>query len=164
MLDPSSDALALDEVRGAFNDYRRAGYELGITALDVLWCPALLLRHQPEAALEVIDQGLLTASHNSERIFEAELYRLKARVVLARRAPNAQTDAQSLIYQALKTARHQNTRSLEFRAARDLAELWIAQGRRVEAFDLLAPIHASFTEGFDTQDLREGTALLDQRR
>jgi predicted ATPase len=114
--------------------------------------------------LEVIDQGLLTASHNSERIFEAELYRLKARVVLARRAPNAQTDAQSLIYQALKTARHQNTRSLEFRAARDLAELWIAQGRRVEAFDLLAPIHASFTEGFDTQDLREGTALLDQRR
>jgi tetratricopeptide (TPR) repeat protein len=47
MLNPSSDALALDEVKGAFNDYRRAGYQLGITALDILWCPALLLRQQP---------------------------------------------------------------------------------------------------------------------
>ena len=86
--------LALDEVRGAFNDYRRAGYALGITALDVLWCPALLLQHQPEAALEVIEQGLATAGHNSERLFEAELYRLKARALLARGAADARTEAQ----------------------------------------------------------------------
>ncbi len=89
VLDTSSDTLALDEVRGAFNDYRRAGYALGITALDVLWCPALLLQHQPEAALEVIEQGLATAGHNSERIFEAELYRLKARVLLVRGGADA---------------------------------------------------------------------------
>jgi predicted ATPase/class 3 adenylate cyclase len=124
MLDPSSDALALDEVKGAFNDYRRAGYQLGITALDILWCPALLLRQQPEAALEIIEQGLTTASHNSERIFEAELYRLKARALLARNGAGAMADVQPLLYRAMTTARKQEARSLEFRAAMDLAALW----------------------------------------
>ena len=110
VLDTSSDTLALDEVRGAFNDYRRAGYALGITALDVLWCPALLLQHQPEAALEVIEQGLATAGHNSERIFEAELYRLKARVLLVRGGADATAEAHSLLHQALTTAKNQHAR------------------------------------------------------
>src|SRR5207249_655033 len=77
MLDPS--ASTLEEVKSALDQYRRAGYQLGITALYVLLCPALLLRHEPEAALEVIEQGLSAADHNGERIFEAELHRLKAR-------------------------------------------------------------------------------------
>ncbi len=121
MLGPSSDTLSLDEVRGAFNDYRRAGYALGITALDILWCPALLLQQQPEAALEVIEQGLSTADHNSERIFEAELYRLKARALLARSGPGAATGARELLNLALATAKLQKARSLESRAAGDLA-------------------------------------------
>ena len=164
MLNPSSDTLALDEVKGAFNDYRRAGYQLGITALDILWCPALLLRQQPEAALDIIEQGLITANHNSERIFEAELYRLKARALLARSGAGAMADAQSLLYRAMRTAKRQEAQSLEFRAAMDLAALWTDQGKRAEALDLLAPLHASFTEGLDTQDLREGKALLEQRQ
>ena len=155
MLGPSSDALSLDEVRGAFNDYRRAGYELGITALDVLWCPALLLQGQPEAALEVIEQGLSTAAHNSERIFEAELYRLKARTLLARGAVNANADAQSLLHQALTTARNQHARSLEFRAAKDLAALWMDQDRHAEAIDLLNSVAALFPDGLGTQRLKE---------
>jgi class 3 adenylate cyclase/tetratricopeptide (TPR) repeat protein len=164
VLDTSSDTLALDEVRGAFNDYRRAGYALGITALDVLWCPALLLQHQPEAALEVIEQGLATAGHNSERIFEAELYRLKARVLLVRSGADARAEAQPLLCQALTTARNQHARSLELRAAKDLAAFWMDQNKHAEATDLLAPIAASFTEGFDTRDLREAKALLGQSR
>ncbi len=66
----------------------------------VLLCPALLLRHEPEAALEVIEQGLSAASHNGERIFKAELYRLKARVLLVRGASDAKSEAQSLLDQA----------------------------------------------------------------
>ena len=151
MLGSSSDALSLDEVRGAFNDYRRAGYELGITALDVLWCPALLLQGQPDAALEVIEQGLSTAAHNSERIFEAELYRLKARTLLARGAVNANADAQSLLHQALTTAKNQHARSLEFRAAKDLAALWMDLDRHAEAIDLLKSIAALFPDGLGTQ-------------
>src|SRR5258708_5948092 len=159
-LDPSSSAL--EEIRLALDEYRGAGYQLGLTALYVLFCPACLLSHKYEAALELIEQGFATTSRNSERIFEAELYRLKARVLLVRGAPDAKTEAQSLLDQALTTAGSQHAKSLELRAAMDLAALWIDQGRSEEALDLLAPIYAWFTEGFDTQDLKEAKALLDQ--
>jgi len=162
LLDPSSSAL--EEIRATLNEYRGAGYQLGITALYVLLCPAFLSGHNCEAALELIEQGLTTTSRNSERIFEAELYRLKARALLLRGAPDGETEAQSLLEQALTTARSQHAKALELRAATDRAALWIDQGRPEEALDLLAPIHAWFTEGFDTQDLKQAKALLDQLR
>ena len=112
----------------------------------------------------MIEQGLATTSRNSERVFEAELYRLKARALLVRGAPDARTEAQSLLEKALKTARSQDVKALELRAAKDLAKLWNDQGRRADALNLLAPIYAWFTEGFDTQDLKEAKALLDQLR
>jgi class 3 adenylate cyclase/tetratricopeptide (TPR) repeat protein len=161
LLDPSSSS-ALEEIRTALDEYRGAGYQLGITALYVLLCPALLLSDKCEAALELIEQGLATTSRNSERIFEAELYRLKARMLLGRGAPDAKTMAQSLLDRALTTARSQGAKALELRAATDLAALWIDQGRRAEALALLAPVYASFTEGFDTQDLKQANALLDR--
>jgi predicted ATPase len=66
---------------------------------------------------------------------------------------------QSLLEQALTIARGQSARSLELRAARDLADLW---RKRTEARDLLAPVYGWFTEGFDTLDLKEAKALLDE--
>jgi predicted ATPase/class 3 adenylate cyclase len=162
LLDPSSSAL--EEIRAALDEYRGAGYQLGITGLYVLLCPALLSSHKYEAALDLIEQGLATANRNSERIFEAELYRLKARALLVRGAPEARIEAQSLLDQALTTARSQHAKALELRATKDLAALWIDQGRRQEALDFLAPIYAWFTEGFDTQDLKVAKALLDQLR
>jgi class 3 adenylate cyclase len=161
-LDPSSSAL--EEIRTAMNEYRGAGYQLGITALYVLLCPALLLSNQCEAAVELIEQGLATSSRNSERVFEAELYRLKARVLLVRGAPEAGTEAEALLDQALTTARRQHAKSLELRAAMDLAALKIDQDRREEALELLAPIYARCPEGFETHDLKEAKALLDRRR
>src|ERR1700738_2329721 len=162
LLDPSSSAL--EEIRVALDEYRGAGFKLGITALYVLLCPAFLSSHNCEAALELIEKGLATTSRNSERIFEAELYRLKERALLVRGAPEATAGAQSLLDQALTTARSQHAKALELRAATDTAALWIDQGRREEALDFLAPIHALFTEGFDTQDLKQAKALLDQLR
>jgi hypothetical protein len=161
-LDPSCNAI--EEIHGALDEYRGAGYQLGITALYVLLCPALLSGHKNEAALELIEQGLATTSRNSERIFEAELYRLKARALLVRGAPDASTEAQSLLEQALTTARSQDAKALELRAATDLAALWSNQGMRNRALDLLAPVHARFTEGADTQDLKDAKALLHQLR
>jgi predicted ATPase/class 3 adenylate cyclase len=158
VLDTSGSRL--DEVKAALDEYQRAGYQLGITAQSVLLCPALLQRNESEAALEVIDHGLSIVSHNSERIFEAELYRLKARALLMRGAPNA--EAESLLDQALRTARSQQARSLELRAATDLARLWMNQGKCAEALDVLASIHGRFTEGFDTRDLKEAKAVLVQ--
>jgi predicted ATPase len=152
----------LDEVKGALDEYQRAGYQLGITAQFVLLCPALLLRNEPEPALEAIDHGLSIVSHNSERFFEAELYRLKARALLLRGAPDA--EAESLLDQALRTARGQQARSLELRAATDLARLWMKQGKRAEALDILGSIYGRFSEGFDTRDVKEAKAVLAQLR
>jgi len=162
MLDPSSGAL--QEVGGILDQYRKAGYQLGITALYVLLSPILLLRQESEAALEMIEQGLSATSHNSERIFEAELHRLKARALLVRGASGHETDVQSLLDRAVRTARNQQARSIELRAAKDLAALRIDQGRPDEALAFLAPIHAWFTEGSETRDLQEAKSLLDQLR
>jgi class 3 adenylate cyclase/tetratricopeptide (TPR) repeat protein len=156
VLEPSSaiDQVILDELHG--------GYQFGITAPFILLCEALLFRDQLDAALETIEQGLSKCSLNNERVFEAELHRLKARVVLLGTEPDAGSHAQSLLEEALTIARSQSARSLELRAARDLADLWRGQGRLERAHDLLAPIHAWFTEGLDTRDLKEAAALLEK--
>jgi class 3 adenylate cyclase/tetratricopeptide (TPR) repeat protein len=161
-LEPSPSALG--EIHAALDEYRSAGYQLAITALYVLLCPPLLIGHDHEAALELIEHGLATTSRNSERILEAELYRLKARVLVVRGGPDVEAEAQALLEQALNTARSQHAKTLELRAAMDHAALWIDQGRREEALNFLAPIYASFTEGFDTQDLKQAKALLDRLR
>jgi tetratricopeptide (TPR) repeat protein len=154
------DAAAgrLDEVKTALDEYQRAGYQLGVTAQLVLLCPVLLLRNETEAALEFIDHGLSIVSHNSERFFEAELYRLKARALLMRGAPNAEVE--SLLEQALRTAQTQQARSLELRAATDLARLWMNQNKRAEAREVLSSIYGRFTEGFKTRDPKDAKDLL----
>jgi predicted ATPase len=70
------------------------------------------------------------------------------------------TDAASWFHQAIDTARSQQAKSLELRAATGLARLWAKQGERQKAYDLLAPSYAWFTEGFDTADLKDAKALL----
>ena len=128
---PLDEGSPLDEVKTALDEYQHAGYQLGLTAQFVLLCPALLLRNETEAALEIIDHGLSIVSHNSERFFEAELYRIRARALIIRGVPDA--EAECLLDQALRTARSQQARSLELRAATDLARIWLNQGKRAQA-------------------------------
>jgi class 3 adenylate cyclase/tetratricopeptide (TPR) repeat protein len=158
LLDASAGRL--DEVKTSLEEYQRAGYQLGLTVQFVLLCPALLLRNQPEAALEIIDHGLSIVSQNGERFCEAELYRLKARALLMR--GTAEIEAESLLDQALRTARGQQARSLELRAATDLARLWMRKGKRAEARDVLESTYRCFSEGFDTPDLKEANVVLVQ--
>ena len=84
-------------------------------------------------------------------------------LLLARRA-RARADAEACFQRAIRIAREQTAHSLELRAATSLARLWSEQGRRAEAHDLLAPVYGWFTEGFDTADLKEAKALLDELR
>jgi class 3 adenylate cyclase/tetratricopeptide (TPR) repeat protein len=156
----NASAGRLDEVKTALDEYQRAGYQLGLTAQIALLCPALLLRNEPEAALELIDHGLSIVSGNNERFFEAELYRLKARALFMRGAPNAEVE--SLLDQALRTAHSQQARSLELRAATDLAALWMKQGNHARAREVLSSIYGRFTEGFETRDLKEAKGMLVQ--
>jgi tetratricopeptide (TPR) repeat protein len=150
---------AFEDIRAAMDEHRGAGYQLGITALYVLLCPLLLSIQEHEAALALIEQGLATTSRNSERIFEAELYRLKACALILRGSADAGIE---LLHKASATATHQHAKALELRAATDLAALRMEQGRREEALKLLAPVYGWFTEGFETQDLRQAKVLLDR--
>jgi predicted ATPase len=90
-----------------------------------------------------------------------KLYRLKGALLLQQSSANS-TEAETCFHHALDIARSQQAKSLELRAATSLARLWQQQGKRQEAHDLLAPFYHWFTEGFDTADLQEAKALLDE--
>jgi predicted ATPase len=80
--------------------------------------------------------------------------------LLLRQTGTPQAESEACFQQALDVARHQEAKSLELRAAMSLSRLWQQQGKRQEAYDLLAPIYHWFTEGFDTADLQDARALL----
>jgi predicted ATPase len=71
-------------------------------------------------------------------------------------------EAEACFQQAMDIARYQQAKSFELRAATSLARLWQQQGKRQEAHDLLAPVYGWFTEGFDTADLQDANALLNE--
>ena len=98
---------------------------------------------------------------HEERWWEAEVCRLRG-VLLLRQPGTPQAEAETWLQRALDVARRQEAKSLELRAAMSLARLWQQQGKRAEARDLLAPIYGWFTEGFDTADLQEAKALLEE--
>jgi predicted ATPase len=96
-----------------------------------------------------------------ERVWEPELYRLKGELLL-RQNPDNQAEAETCFQQAIAIAQSQQAKSLELRAMMSLSRLWHQQGKRQEAHDLFAPVYGWFTEGFDTADLKDAKALLDE--
>jgi predicted ATPase len=96
-----------------------------------------------------------------ERWFEAEVSRIAGLIAQTSPEPDI-TSAHAYFERALTLARAQRAKSWELRAAMSLARLWRDQGRRGEARDLLAPVYGWFTEGFDTLDLKEAKALLEE--
>jgi predicted ATPase len=92
-------------------------------------------------------------------MWDAELHQLIGTVFFDR---NMTADGQASLQQAIRIARDQQAKSLELRAATSLAWAWGDRGRRPEASELLAPVYGWFTEGFDTPDLKEAKALLDE--
>ncbi len=101
-----------------------------------------------------IDEG-------AQRNCEAEAYRLKGELLLKQTTPDKPV-AETCFQQAIAIAQNQSAKSWELRAATSLARLWQSQGKRQDAVDLLAPVYGWFTEGFDTADLQEAKALLEE--
>jgi predicted ATPase len=100
-------------------------------------------------------------NQTGERRYEAELYRLKGELLL-QLSPDNHSESESSFKQAIDIAKRQQAKSWELRAAMSLARLWQQQGKRSDAHDLLAPVYGWFTEGFDTADLKEAKALLEE--
>ena len=115
----------------------------------------------PEESLQALAEAYTLMEQQELRYWEAEVYRLRG-VVLLRQPGTPQAEAEAWSQRALDVARRQEAKSLELRAAMNLSRLWQQQGKPAEAPALLAPIYGWFTEGFDTADLQEAKALLDE--
>ncbi len=119
---------------------------------------AAALGHTADGLQALAEAHTLVEQHE-ERWWEAEICRLRG-VLLLRQPGTPQAEAETCFQQALAVARTQQAKSLELRAAMSLGRLWQQQGKRQEAYDLLAPVYHWFTEGFDTADLQDAKALL----
>src|SRR5262249_54064621 len=115
----------------------------------------------PTQALALLTEALAIVERTQERWFEAELHCLKAEALLAG-SPHHVAKAEASLRRALAVAREQGAKFWELRAVITLARLRRDQAKRHEARDLLAPVYGWFTEGFDTRDLKEARALLDE--
>jgi predicted ATPase len=146
---------------------------LGITALRstgatlyVPWFPSNLARAygglgELDDAWRCIDEAMTLMQTTKERWCEAEVNRIAGEVTLKSLTPNA-ARAEAYFERALAVARQQQAKSWELRAAMSLARLWRSQGNVQQARELLAPVYGWFTEGFDTRDLKEAKALLEE--
>ena len=116
---------------------------------------------QYDKALALLDEAMEHVDRTNERLFEAELYRLKGEQLILARGFGDLAEVEKLFLKSLEIARKQNAKSWELRTATSLARLWLQQEKLGDARNLLQPIHAWFTEGFDTADWIDAKALLD---
>jgi predicted ATPase len=138
---------------------------------STLWMPLnlsyLAIAHAQldhfEDAWRCIGDAMSAAATTKSKWCEAEIYRIAGEIALMLPAPDA-AKAEAYFERALVVAREQQAKSWELRAATNMARLWRDQGKPQQAHDLLAPIYAWFTEGFDTLDLKRTKALLDELR
>jgi predicted ATPase len=146
--------------------FRSIGAEVGR-----IWSLAMLAEAhgkvgQVGEGLAVLAEALDLVDKTGERVKEAELYRLKGELTLQAQiqGPTSKVaeEAETCFLKAIEVARHQQAKSLELRAVMSLSRLWQQQGKKDEACNLLTKIYGWFTEGFDTKDLQEAKALLDE--
>jgi predicted ATPase len=129
-----------------------------------LLAEALAREGQAQEGLTALGEALTLSTTSGERFLEAELHRLRGQLLLAGAAAGSPAwgAAEASFHQALDVARAQQARSLELRAVMSLGRLYQQQGRQAEARPLLTETYRWFTEGFDTPDLREAKALLEE--
>jgi adenylate cyclase len=151
---------AIAQTRQGLAAARATGAEMLVPYFLALLAAACGQAAHADEGLRLIAEALAVADNNAERWYEAELYRLKGELLLAR-STNQHTEAESCFHHALNIAGAQHAKAWELRAAMSLSRLWQLQGKRDGARELLAPVYGWFTEGFDTADLQEAKALLD---
>jgi class 3 adenylate cyclase/predicted ATPase len=136
----------------------------GSTMLMPLWLSHLTRAYADvgkfDHAWRCIGEATAAIETTKERWWEAEVNRTAGEIALLSPEPDA-ARSEKYFGRAITVAREQQARSLELRAAMSMARLWRDQGKRDEARELLAPVYGWFTEGFETLDLKEAKALLD---
>ncbi len=155
-------AEGIIEIREGIADFQATGSEIGLT-----YCHSYLIEGYVKAGL--IDEGFkkleeaqALVAQKGEHLSEPELLRLKGELLLQTENVNRETEAEHCYQQSIAISQKQSAKFMELRAATSLARLWQQQGKIAEARQMLAEIYGWFTEGFDTADLKDAKALLDE--
>jgi class 3 adenylate cyclase/tetratricopeptide (TPR) repeat protein len=157
LLGQGDDAIA--EIKNAIASYEATGAVVPGWVHSTL-AFAYLVAKQPAEGLRVVVRGLNVGDQTDDGEAKAELHRLKGELLLC--DPTAMTGAETSFRAAISTARKQAARLSELRATTSLARLLVRQGKRNEARTTLGDIYNWFTEGFDTADLKDAKALLEE--
>jgi predicted ATPase/class 3 adenylate cyclase len=142
--------------------YRATGSRLGLSWLLGLRGELLAKAGRLDEGLGAIEEALSHVNETDERYYEAEAHRLKGELLLRQGLPGAAAAAEASFRKSLEVARSQQAKTWELRAATNLARLWSSQGRSPEGRKVLSEVYDWFAEGFDTPDLRDARALLDE--
>jgi predicted ATPase len=176
----------MNQIQQGLATYQAIGAGIFYSYFLVLLAEAYGKAGQVEEGLAALAEALAVMDKSGERFYEAELYRLKGELTLQQESqkskgkrqkekietspqplvPNTQAavvqEAEECFLKAIEIARKQQAKSFELRATMSLARLWKKQGKKTEARQILAEVYGWFTEGFDTKDLQEAKALLEE--
>ena len=157
------------QAKGGLSELSRgldACMDLGLREFEPYFKALLVEAHlaagEAVVGLKVLQDAMRFAKESGVCFWDAGLLLLKGKLLACMSQDRGHEEVEGCYREALAVARCQQARSLELRAAASLARLWRDQGRRAEARALLKPIYGWFSEGFDTPDLRDAKALLDE--
>ncbi len=152
----------IEAFKCALAELRRIGLGVGLGLCHALFSECLEKRGNTDESLTALEAAVVHFDRGgSDAVWEPEVHRLIGDLLL-RRNPSAADRAEVSYRRAIERARSQDAKSWELRAATSLARLWRDQGKHAEARVLLAPVYGWFTEGFDTADLKDAKALLEE--
>jgi predicted ATPase len=149
------------QIREGLAAFRSTGTRASLPYCLSMLVEACIKSGRVDDGLSALTEALAAADEQEDRSWEAEMHRLKGELLLKQNNLNA-AKAQSCFERAIEVARKQSAKSFELRATTGLSRLLASQGRREEARAMIAEIYNWFTEGFDTADLKDAKALLDQ--
>jgi class 3 adenylate cyclase/predicted ATPase len=153
---------AIEMITSGVSAYRSTGATIYVPMYLSYLTRAHAEVDQLAEAWRCIEEAVAAVEKTKERLWEAEIHRIGGKITLKSPELAGREKAQAYFEKALAVARQQQAKSLELRAAMSLARLWRDQGKPQQARELLAPVYGWFTEGFDTRDLKEAKALLDE--
>jgi predicted ATPase len=155
----------IQQIQQCLAALRATGIEYRLPSSLALLAEAYGKTRQVEDGLAAVAEALAFVDKTGQRISESELYRIKGQLTLQSQVGSHKLkveEAEACFLKALAVARKQQAKSLELRAVTSLSRLWQQQGKKDEARQMLAEIYGWFTEGFDTKDLQEAKALLEE--
>jgi class 3 adenylate cyclase/predicted ATPase len=160
MFDTGKAAEGLQQMERAVASKRQRSHRFYYDYELLVFAEALLKGGEPDRALDIVEEALEFINKSRNRVFEAEVQRLKGECLAVRDRDRDGTEAETWLANAMGTAVRQGALSLELRAATGLARMWSGRGRHEDARELVARVYDRFTEGLETADLKDAKAFL----